>query len=215
MTDITTDYGTMKVWIVGSDMPSGHDERPKEYRVSHRTWYLNASNPYLNIAPYDPGRIEMHVEPIDYPVILASSISQASDLDNSASSVISTPAFTVTTPGMPASTVAVQNPYSVPVQVVISSGTVTAVVVNGITVGAGDGTYYVPAYGAISITYSVAPNWAWTGIGIPVTVTSLATPNGRLLTPTVGEYVIPGPDETWIAAAQYPARIGVTIVRCI
>jgi hypothetical protein len=69
---------------------------------------------------------------------------------------------TMTTPSVPASGVAVQNTTNQTYQVVITSGTITAVVVNGITVGTGDGTYYVPAYGSISVTYSVAPSWAWT-----------------------------------------------------
>lgn len=68
---------------------------------------------------------------------------------------------TVNTPAVPASTTPVQNPYPFPVTVVISGGTVTAVVVNGLTVGTGDGTYIVPSAGSISITYSVAPTWAW------------------------------------------------------
>jgi hypothetical protein len=46
----------------------------------------------------------------------------------------------VTTPAIPASTVAVQNPNSLPVTVVITGGTMTAVVVNGTTVGTGAGT---------------------------------------------------------------------------
>lgn len=69
----------------------------------------------------------------------------------------------VTTPAVPASTVAQQNATNQPVQVVITGGTITAVIVNGVTVGTAAGTYYVPAYGSISITYSVAPTWAWTG----------------------------------------------------
>lgn len=64
-------------------------------------------------------------------------------------------------PAVPASTVAAQNSNVYPVQVVISGGTLTAVVVNGVTVGTGDGTYYVPAGGNISVTYTVAPTWAW------------------------------------------------------
>lgn len=66
-------------------------------------------------------------------------------------------------PAVPASTVAVQNTNTYPVIVVISGGSgLTAVVVNGITVGTGDGTYIVPAAGTISITYSVtAPTWVW------------------------------------------------------
>jgi hypothetical protein len=68
-------------------------------------------------------------------------------------------------PSVPASTVAQQNVNTYPVQVVISAGTITAVVVNGITVGSAAGTYTVPAFGSISITYSVAPTWVWSNAG--------------------------------------------------
>lgn len=64
-------------------------------------------------------------------------------------------------PAVPASTVAVQNSNTYPVNVVITGGTVTAVFVNGIQVGSGDGTYIVPSAGSISVTYSVAPTWVW------------------------------------------------------
>jgi hypothetical protein len=72
-----------------------------------------------------------------------------------------TAAPTPSQPSVPSSTVAQQNTNSYPVSVTITGGTLTAVIVNGITVGSGDGTYTVPAYGAISITYSVAPTWSW------------------------------------------------------
>lgn len=67
-----------------------------------------------------------------------------------------------------ATTVAQQNVNTYPVQVVIGANgaTITAVVVNGITVGTAAGTYTVPAFGAISVTYTVAtPTWAWTNAG--------------------------------------------------
>lgn len=73
----------------------------------------------------------------------------------------------VTTPGVPASTTPVTNTTGTNVQVVITGGTMTAVIINGVTVGAGAGTYQLPAGAVISMTYSVAPTWAWT----PVTVT--------------------------------------------
>ena len=41
----------------------------------------------------------------------------------------------------------------------------TAVIINGITAGTGAGTYTVPPAGAISMTYSVAPTWAWSAAG--------------------------------------------------
>jgi hypothetical protein len=71
-------------------------------------------------------------------------------------------------PTVPASTVAQQNVNQYPVQVVVSGGTVTAVFVNGIQVGSGDGTYTVPANGSISITYSVAPTWVWSNLNVAV-----------------------------------------------
>lgn len=72
------------------------------------------------------------------------------------------------TPAVPASAVAQQNPNAQPVQVVVTAGTVTAVTVNGVQVGSGDGTYFVPAYGSISVTYSAAPTWVWTGTAPPL-----------------------------------------------
>jgi hypothetical protein len=80
--------------------------------------------------------------------------------------VFTTGAF-VGTPAVPASTVAQQNINGVPVQVVISGGTATSTSVNGVVVGGGDGTYVVPAYGSISVTYSVAPTWTWTSLQSP------------------------------------------------
>jgi hypothetical protein len=81
-------------------------------------------------------------------------------------------------PGLPASTVPVQNPYPYPVNATIIGGTVTAVFVNGIQVGAGDGTYIVPAAGSLSITYSVAPSLLWTGTATPLPAPLTITNNG-------------------------------------
>ena len=74
------------------------------------------------------------------------------------------PALVPAQPAVAASTVAVQNLNLYPVQVVISAGTITAVVVNGVTVGTAAGTYVVPPQGAISVTYSVAPTWVWSAL---------------------------------------------------
>lgn len=68
---------------------------------------------------------------------------------------------TVTTPGVPATTVAVVNNTGQNVNVVITGGTLTAVKINGVTVGTAAGTYFLPNGANISITYSVAPTWAW------------------------------------------------------
>lgn len=67
-------------------------------------------------------------------------------------------------PAVPATGVAVQNPNTYPVTVVISANgaTITNVTVNGLTVGTAAGTYTVPAAGTISIAYTVAtPTWVW------------------------------------------------------
>jgi hypothetical protein len=74
-------------------------------------------------------------------------------------------ATAMTAPAVPASGVAVQNTASQAYTVAIATtGTITAVTVNGITVGASAGTYAVPAYGAIAVTWSGAsPTWTWTG----------------------------------------------------
>lgn len=67
----------------------------------------------------------------------------------------------VTTPSVPATTVPVTNPTGQFVSVVVTGGTMTNVSVNGVTVGTGAGTYQLPPGGSISMTYSVAPTWAW------------------------------------------------------
>jgi hypothetical protein len=88
-------------------------------------------------------------------------------------------------PAVPASTVPIQNTNNFPVKVVISGGTATATFVNGVQVGAGDGTYIVPAAGSISITYSVAPTWVWSYGG-----------TGTLQTPGAGYALYTTSDET-------------------
>jgi hypothetical protein len=101
------------------------------------------------------------------------------------SEVVNGPAAgAVTTPAVPASTVAVNNSSGFPVQVVITGGTMTAVIVGGVTVGTGAGTYVVPAGGTISMTYTVAPTWAWSqansgpGALAQTTMVSAAAPAG-------------------------------------
>lgn len=78
-------------------------------------------------------------------------------------------------PAVPATGVAQQNGNAYPVQVVISpnGATITNVSVNGVTVGTAAGTYFVPAYGSISIAYSVAiPTWVWTNANAQATATT-------------------------------------------
>jgi hypothetical protein len=67
-------------------------------------------------------------------------------------------------PSVPASGTPVTNPSSVPVTVVITGGTMTNVVINGVSVGTGAGTYTLPPGAAITLTYTVAPTWTWTAV---------------------------------------------------
>ena len=68
---------------------------------------------------------------------------------------------TVSSPAVPATTVAATNGTGTVVAVTITGGTLTSVVVNGTQAGTTAATYLVPAGGTISITYSAAPTWAW------------------------------------------------------
>lgn len=71
----------------------------------------------------------------------------------------------VSSPAVPATTVAQVSTYNFPVLVNVIGGTVSNVAVNGSNVGSGDGTYLLPALGTIILTYSAAPTWAWTLVG--------------------------------------------------
>jgi hypothetical protein len=75
-------------------------------------------------------------------------------------------AATVSSPAVPATTVAAANTTGTVAAVTISGGTLTSVVVNGTQAGTTAGTYLVPVAGTISVTYSAAPTWAW---ALPVT----------------------------------------------
>lgn len=45
-------------------------------------------------------------------------------------------------------------------------------------------------------------------------VAVLVNPNGRVLSPLVGEYVVPGgANELWFSAGVYPTLVGISIVR--
>ncbi|HEX3564048.1 MAG TPA: hypothetical protein VHU17_01640, partial [Acidimicrobiales bacterium] len=72
------------------------------------------------------------------------------------------------TPAVPASTVGYTSTLNQAIQVVITGGTMTNVTINGSTVGSGAGTYTLPALGTITMTYTVAPTWAWSSLGLGV-----------------------------------------------
>jgi hypothetical protein len=67
-----------------------------------------------------------------------------------------------TTPAVPASGTPAVNTSPLPATVVVTGGTVSNVVVNGVSVGSGDGTYAVPSGQPVTLTYSAAPTWTWT-----------------------------------------------------
>lgn len=74
---------------------------------------------------------------------------------------------TVSTPAVPATTVTATNSNGFPVQVVVGANgaTISAVTVNGSSVGSAAGTYVVPAGGTIALSYTVAtPTWTWSAL---------------------------------------------------
>ena len=87
-----------------------------------------------------------------------------------------TPQPVTTTPAvnaiaLPASATPAYNNNSVGVNVTVAGGTVSAIAINGTTTGATSGTFFVPAGGTITVTYTVAPT-TFTTAGIPVTAIS-------------------------------------------
>jgi hypothetical protein len=66
--------------------------------------------------------------------------------------------------------VAAYNNNSVGVNQTISGGTVTAIAINGVTTGLTSGTFFVPAGGTVTVTYSVAPT-TFTTSAVPSAVT--------------------------------------------
>ena len=66
-------------------------------------------------------------------------------------------------PTVPASTVGHLNTFSVPMSVVISGGTVTAIAINGTDTGLTSGTVPLLPGQTITLTYSAVPTWVWIG----------------------------------------------------
>lgn len=65
-------------------------------------------------------------------------------------------------PAVPATTVALRNPYWRDAAVHIAGGTVTVVDVDGQDLGVTSGLVIVPTGKSITLTYSSAPTWVWT-----------------------------------------------------
>jgi hypothetical protein len=107
-------------------------------------------------------------------------------------------------PTVPATGVAAQNANAYPAQVVIAANgaTITNVSVNGVTVGTAAGTYTVPAFGSISIAYTLAtPTWVWSyapgnapvllstsGIRVDNQTSNLSAGNGALFRAGMAAY---------------------------
>lgn len=68
----------------------------------------------------------------------------------------------VTAPTLPASGTALTNPFWRHATVHVSGGTVTQVSVDGVNQLSTSGAFDVPSGHSITLTYSVAPSWAWT-----------------------------------------------------
>jgi hypothetical protein len=83
----------------------------------------------------------------------------------SAPATIGVAGMSLASPAVALTGVPVTNSYHGTAQVVVTGGTLTGILVNGVTVGTTAGTYQVPAHGTISWTGSVAPTWAWTSSG--------------------------------------------------
>lgn len=85
--------------------------------------------------------------------------------------ITSSPQPTVTTPAVPATTVAATNtnPFNV-VAYVFSAAAITVIKVNGATTGlvtgaGGSATVYLPAGAALALTYgSGTPTWVWQAV---------------------------------------------------
>lgn len=69
----------------------------------------------------------------------------------------------VTTPAVPATTVAVLNTTGVDVTVYVAGGTVSAITIGNKATGLTSGAVRLPANQAITLTYTVAPTWTWIG----------------------------------------------------
>lgn len=72
---------------------------------------------------------------------------------------------TIATPGFPASNTPVTNTTGFPVKVTVTGGTLSNILVNGVSVGVVAGTYNVPIGGTIAVVYTVAPTWNWFALG--------------------------------------------------
>lgn len=71
----------------------------------------------------------------------------------------------IVTPAVPASGTPVTSTYNIGIWVTVTGGTGTQVTINGVNQGTFDGTYFLPALGTITLTYTAAPTWNWFQLG--------------------------------------------------
>ncbi len=68
----------------------------------------------------------------------------------------------VTAPSVPATTVALRNPFYRDALVFVTGGTVTVIALDGVATGLTSGMLVVPSGLSVTLTYSSAPTWTWT-----------------------------------------------------
>jgi hypothetical protein len=104
----------------------------------------------------------------------------------------------VTTPAVPATTVAADNGTGIPVAVTVTGGTVTVIAVSGTPTGLTSGTVIVPYPGTVTLTYSAAPTWAWAAAVLPQGGSSSMTAPVSATAPPYGQAGTI-PEFTWFA----------------
>ena len=67
----------------------------------------------------------------------------------------------ITPPAVLASGTSYQNASGLPALVTVAGGTVSAIAINGTATGLTSGPVFVPSWGTVKLTYSVAPTWSW------------------------------------------------------
>jgi hypothetical protein len=112
---------------------------------------------------------------------------------------------TITAPSFPTTGTPVTNNNAFAVSAVISlnGATISNVSVNGVTAGAGAGTYVVPAHGTISVAYTVAtPTWTWAN----AKTLAIGAGGGQSIlgqhTGLAGAFVVPAGTITWTTSAS-------------
>lgn len=70
-----------------------------------------------------------------------------------------------TPPAVPATTVALVNPFPFRVAIHITGGTVSAIAIAGTATGLTAGTFLLNPGFSITLTYTAAPSWVWLGLG--------------------------------------------------